>query len=146
MSFTVCLSRNLLENQQDLNSDGEDEDEFVPSKKELQSSSEDDEDEAALESDEEVVLKKGRHAASGPRTPRSKQKTHSSTRTPRKTPNKKVKAPESSRSETICSLLLCLTSSPLTASCLTDHTWHATDASPRHSQHPQQVAAGPTAC
>lgn len=146
LSFTVCLSRNLLENQQDLNSDGEDEDEFVPSKKELQSSSEDDEDEAALESDEEVVLKKGRHAASGPRTPRSKQKTHSSTRTPRKTPNKKVKAPESSRSETICSLLLCLTSSPLTVSCLTDHTRHATDASPRHSQHPQQVAAGPTAC
>uniref|UniRef100_A0A671VSM5 Origin recognition complex subunit 1 n=1 Tax=Sparus aurata TaxID=8175 RepID=A0A671VSM5_SPAAU len=90
VSSRIRKQLNLLENQQDLNSDGEDEDEFVPSKKELQSSSEDDEDEAALESDEEVVLKKGRHAASGPRTPRSKQKTRSSTRTPRKTPNKKI--------------------------------------------------------
>ncbi|KAM8745451.1 origin recognition complex subunit 1 [Acanthopagrus schlegelii] len=92
VSSRIRKQLNLLENQQDLNSDGEDEDEFVPSKKELQSSSEDDgdEDEAALESDEEVVLKKGRHAASGPRTPRSKQKTCSSTRTPRKTPNKKI--------------------------------------------------------
>ncbi|XP_049911717.1 origin recognition complex subunit 1 isoform X2 [Epinephelus moara] len=85
---------NLLDNQLDLNSDGEDEDEFVPSKKELQSSSEDDgddgEEEAGLDSDEEVVSKKGRHAAAGSRTPRSKQKTRSSTRTPRKTPNRKV--------------------------------------------------------
>lgn len=93
LSFTVCLIRNLLDNQLDLNSDGEDEDEFVPSKKELRSSSEDDDDgeeEAGLDSDEEVVSKKGRHAAAGSRTPRSKQRTRSSTRTPRKTPNRKV--------------------------------------------------------
>ncbi|XP_068446113.1 origin recognition complex subunit 1 isoform X2 [Clinocottus analis] len=84
---------NLLDNLQDLNSDGEDEEEFVPSKKELQSSSEDDDDgeeEAGLNSDEEVVFKKGRYAAAGSRTPQSKQRTRSSSRTPRKTPNKKV--------------------------------------------------------
>ncbi|XP_070765430.1 origin recognition complex subunit 1 [Enoplosus armatus] len=93
VSSRIRKQLNLLDNQQDLNSDGEDEDEFVPSKKELQSSSEDDDDgeeEAVLDSDEEVVLKKGRHAAAGSRTPRSRQKTRSSTRTPRKTPNKKV--------------------------------------------------------
>uniref|UniRef100_A0A4W6D063 Origin recognition complex subunit 1 n=1 Tax=Lates calcarifer TaxID=8187 RepID=A0A4W6D063_LATCA len=44
-----------------------------------------------LDSDDEVVMKKSRHAAAGSRTPRSKQKSRSSTRTPRKTPNKKVK-------------------------------------------------------
>lgn len=106
LSFTVCSIRKLLNNQQDLNSDGEDEDEFVPSKKELQSSSEDDDgkDEAGLDSDEEVMFKKGRHAAAGSRTPRSKQKTRSSARTPRKTPNKKVKVKqlETSKSEGVC--------------------------------------------
>ncbi|XP_056271375.1 origin recognition complex subunit 1-like [Pseudoliparis swirei] len=85
---------NLLDNLQDLNSDGEDEEEFVPSKKELQSSSEDDDDgeeeEAGLDSDEEVVFKKGKYAAAGSRTPQSKRRTRSSSRTPRKTPNKKV--------------------------------------------------------
>lgn len=98
LSFMFCLFRNLLDNQQDLNSDGEDEDEFVPSKKELQSSEEEDEEEdegeeeAGLDSDDEVVAKRGRRAAAaGTRTPRTKQKTRSSTRTPRKTPNKKVK-------------------------------------------------------
>ncbi|KAL7396535.1 hypothetical protein ABVT39_007448 [Epinephelus coioides] len=94
VSSRIRKQLNLLDNQLDLNSDGEDEDEFVPSKKELQSSSEDDgddgEEEAGLDSDEEVVSKKGRHAAAGSRTPRSKQKTRSSTRTPRKTPNRKV--------------------------------------------------------
>lgn len=98
--MTVCLIRNLLDNQLDLISDGEDEDEFVPSKKELQSSSEDDDDdgeeEVGLDSDEEVVSKKGRHAAAGSHTPRSKQRTRSSARTPRKTPNKKVKVLETS--------------------------------------------------
>lgn len=89
----MCLFRNLLESRQDLDSDREDEDEFVPSKKELQSSSEEEEEEAeaGLDSDDEVVMKKSRHAAAGSRTPRSKQKSRSSTRTPRKTPNKKVK-------------------------------------------------------
>ncbi|TMS20255.1 Origin recognition complex subunit 1 [Larimichthys crocea] len=87
VSSRIRKQLNLLDNHQDLNSD--DEDEFVPSKKELQSSSEDDDDEgeeeAELDSDEEVVMKRGRHVG----TPRSKQKTRSSTRTPRKTPSKK---------------------------------------------------------
>lgn len=92
------FARNLLENQQDLNSDGEeDEDEFVPLKKELQSSSDEeeegDEEEAGLNSDEEVVAKRIR---SGSRTPRSKQSSRSSTRTPRKTPNRKVEDPDQS--------------------------------------------------
>lgn len=90
--ISVCLIRNLLDKQQDVNSDGEDEEEFVPSKKELQSSSEDEEEEVGLDSDEEVVLKKGRRATASSRTPRSKQKSRSSTRTPRKTP-KKVRDP-----------------------------------------------------
>lgn len=84
---SVCFTRNLLDNHRDLTSDGEDEDEFVPSKKELQSSSEDEEEgdeEQRVDSDEEVVVKKGRRAAAGLRTPRSKQKT----RTPRRTPSK----------------------------------------------------------
>ncbi|XP_063748407.1 origin recognition complex subunit 1 isoform X2 [Eleginops maclovinus] len=91
VSSRIRKQLNLLD-KQDLNSDGEDEDEFVPSKKELQSSSEDDDDvekEAGLDSDEEVVVKKGRHTAAGSRTSRSKQRTHTSTRTPRRTPNKK---------------------------------------------------------
>lgn len=92
--ISICLIRNLLDKQQDVNSDGEDEDEFVPSKKELQSSSEEEEEEekVELDSDEEVVLKKGRRATASSRTPRSKQKSRSSTRTPRKTP-KKVRDP-----------------------------------------------------
>lgn len=81
------MIRNLLDSQQDLNSDGEDEDEFVPSKMELQSSSEEEEED--LDGDEEAVLKKGRRSVS--RTPRSKQKSRS--RMQRKTPNKKVKDP-----------------------------------------------------
>lgn len=89
-STSLCLIRNLLENQQDPTSDREDEDEFVPSKKELQSSSEEEEEEAGLDSDEEAVLKRGR---------RSAQKSRSSTRTPRKTPNKKVTRPLTSKPE-----------------------------------------------
>uniref|UniRef100_A0A3Q3MCS1 Origin recognition complex subunit 1 n=1 Tax=Mastacembelus armatus TaxID=205130 RepID=A0A3Q3MCS1_9TELE len=81
-------TRNLLDNQQDLNSDGEDEDEFVPSRKELQISSSEEEEDAGLDSDDEVVVKRGRPAAT--HTPRSKQKSRSSARTPRKTPSKKV--------------------------------------------------------
>ncbi|MEQ2253369.1 Origin recognition complex, subunit 1, partial [Ilyodon furcidens] len=83
----------LLDIQEDLNSD--DDDEFIPSKKELQSSSEEDEDaeeeeENGPDSDDEVVAKKSRRSSSsaGSRTPRSKQKTCSSARTPRKTPRK----------------------------------------------------------
>ncbi|TNN59540.1 Origin recognition complex subunit 1 [Liparis tanakae] len=93
VSSRIRKQLNLLDNLQDLISDGEDEEEFVPSKKELQSSSEDDDDgeeEAGLDSDEEAVFKKGKYAAAGSRTPRSKRRTRSSSRTPRKTPNKKV--------------------------------------------------------
>ncbi|XP_071342719.1 origin recognition complex subunit 1 isoform X2 [Trachinotus anak] len=93
VSSRIRKQLNLLDNQLDLNSDGEDEDEFIPSKKEMQSSSEEEEDgeeEAGLDSDEEVVAKKIRHATAGSRTPRSKQRTRSSTRTPRKTPSRKI--------------------------------------------------------
>ncbi|XP_040897248.1 origin recognition complex subunit 1 isoform X2 [Toxotes jaculatrix] len=94
VSSRIRKQLNLLDNRQELNSDGEDVDEFVPSKKELQSSSseeeEEGEEEAGLDSDEEVLAKKRRHAAAGSQTPRSKQKTRSSARTPRKTPNKKI--------------------------------------------------------
>lgn len=89
-SLNVCVFHRNLDHQQDLDSDGEDEDEFVPSKKDLQSSSEE-EEEAGLDSDEEVALKKGRRSAARSRTPQSKPKSRFSTRTPRKTPNKKVK-------------------------------------------------------
>ncbi|XP_041646335.1 origin recognition complex subunit 1 isoform X2 [Cheilinus undulatus] len=93
VSSRIRKQLDLLGNHQDVDSDVGDEDEFVPSKKELQSSSEEEEEgdeEAGLDSDEEVVVKKRRHTAAGSQTPRSKQKTRSSTRTPRKTPNKKV--------------------------------------------------------
>lgn len=85
---SVCLIRNLLENQLDLNSDSGGEEDFVPSKKDLESS--DEEEVADLDSDEEVVLKKGRRAPSC-QTPRSGQRSGAS-RTPRKTPGK-VKEP-----------------------------------------------------
>uniref|UniRef100_A0A7N9ANH0 Origin recognition complex subunit 1 n=1 Tax=Mastacembelus armatus TaxID=205130 RepID=A0A7N9ANH0_9TELE len=88
VSSRIRKQLNLLDNQQDLNSDGEDEDEFVPSRKELQISSSEEEEDAGLDSDDEVVVKRGRPAAT--HTPRSKQKSRSSARTPRKTPSKKV--------------------------------------------------------
>ncbi|XP_026179623.1 origin recognition complex subunit 1 isoform X2 [Mastacembelus armatus] len=87
VSSRIRKQLNLLDNQQDLNSDGEDEDEFVPSRKELQISSSEEEEDAGLDSDDEVVVKRGRPAAT--HTPRSKQKSRSSARTPRKTPSKK---------------------------------------------------------
>ncbi|XP_070688446.1 origin recognition complex subunit 1 [Pempheris klunzingeri] len=85
VSSRIRKQLNLLDNQLDLNSSGEDEDEFVPSRKEMRSSSEEEEEDEE-EDEEEVVLKKSRRAAAG--TPR--RKTRPSTRTPRKTPNKKV--------------------------------------------------------
>nr|XP_020464826.1 origin recognition complex subunit 1 isoform X2 [Monopterus albus] len=87
VSSRIRKQLNLLDTQ-DLSSDGDDEDEFLPSKKEQQSSSE--EEEAGLDSEEEVVMKRGRHTAAGSHTPRSKRKTRSSMRTPRKTPSKKT--------------------------------------------------------
>ncbi|KAM3620084.1 uncharacterized protein V6R79_018177 [Siganus canaliculatus] len=94
VSSRIRKQLNLVEDKRDLISDSEDEEEFVPSKKEMQSSEEEEEDddgeeEAELDSDEEVAQKRGRRSVMGSRTPRSKQKTRSSTRTPRKTPNKK---------------------------------------------------------
>ncbi|XP_069378782.1 origin recognition complex subunit 1 [Paralichthys olivaceus] len=90
VSSRIRKQLNLLENLQLPDSDGEEEDEFVPSKKELQSSSEEEEEEEGLDSDEDIVVKRGRHTATGSRTPRSKRKTGITTRTPRKTPNKKI--------------------------------------------------------
>uniref|UniRef100_A0A8C9XMD8 Origin recognition complex subunit 1 n=1 Tax=Sander lucioperca TaxID=283035 RepID=A0A8C9XMD8_SANLU len=92
VSSRIRRQLNLLDNQLDRDSDSDGEDEFVPSRKELQSSSDeddDDDDEGEEDSDEDAVfLKKSRRASTA--TPRSKQRTRSSTRTPRKTPNKKV--------------------------------------------------------
>ncbi len=127
LSFTVCLIRNLLDNQQDMNSDTEDE--FVPSKKELQSSSEEEEDEqAGLDSDEEVVSKKGRHLASASRTPRSKQNTRSSSKTPRRTPSRKVKFLKTFRSKRVhspfSSHLIFVTVSCLDRSRMARHELH----------------------
>uniref|UniRef100_A0A3P9JR69 Origin recognition complex subunit 1 n=1 Tax=Oryzias latipes TaxID=8090 RepID=A0A3P9JR69_ORYLA len=94
VSSRIRKQLNLLNSQCDPDSDGDDEDEFVPSKKELQSSSEeghsDREEEAGFDSDEEVVTKKRRSSAAAPQTPRSRQKPRATTRTPRKTPSRKT--------------------------------------------------------
>uniref|UniRef100_A0A8C7ZH27 Origin recognition complex subunit 1 n=1 Tax=Oryzias sinensis TaxID=183150 RepID=A0A8C7ZH27_9TELE len=94
VSSRIRKQLNLLNSQCDPDSDGDDEDEFVPSKKELQSSSEEDhsdrEEEAGFDSDEEVVTKKRRSSAAAPQTPRSRQKPRATTRTPRKTPSRKT--------------------------------------------------------
>lgn len=74
-------SRNLLDKQQDELSEGEEEEEeFVPTRKELR----EEEEEEELGSDHEEE-EEGRR---GQRTPRSKQKMKS--RTPRKTPSRRV--------------------------------------------------------
>ncbi|MED6240356.1 Origin recognition complex, subunit 1, partial [Ataeniobius toweri] len=90
VSSRIKKQLNLLDVQEDLNSD--DDDEFLPSKKELQSSSEEEEDEDAEEeeengpdSDDEVVAKKSRRSSSSARTPRKtpRKTTLSTPRTPR---------------------------------------------------------------
>lgn len=81
----------MLSGRDELQSDGEDADDdacFVPSKIDLESSSEE-EEETKMDSEDELVVKRSRRAA-GPRTP-STEKTRASARTPRKTPNKKVR-------------------------------------------------------
>lgn len=86
----MCSIRNLLENHQDLNSSGEEEDEFVPSKNDLLSSSEEEgQDEDGPNIDDQVTAKKFRYVATGSRNSRSKQKSYSA-RTQRRTPAKKV--------------------------------------------------------
>lgn len=79
------LNRNLLDNLRGLSSDsGEDEEEdFVPSKRELESSEEEDEEEEE-ESEEDVAAKRRRPSFSSP--PRSRRSL--APRTPRRTPNK----------------------------------------------------------
>uniref|UniRef100_A0A1A8I931 Origin recognition complex, subunit 1 n=1 Tax=Nothobranchius kuhntae TaxID=321403 RepID=A0A1A8I931_NOTKU len=54
-----CIRKQLsfLNDQLDPNSDEDDEDEFVPSRKELQTTEEEEEEEEELDSDEEVVVK-----------------------------------------------------------------------------------------
>ena len=94
LCIVVCCRR-MLDNKQGSDSDGEDGADFVPSMKELQSSSDDEEEgeEEAENSDEEVVeVKKRKRATAGSRTPRSTKKTRSLTRTPCKTPTKKVQS------------------------------------------------------
>nr|XP_020510596.2 LOW QUALITY PROTEIN: origin recognition complex subunit 1 [Labrus bergylta] len=98
---SACLSSSRirkqlnLEEQQDVDSDADDvdsdaddADEFLPSKKELQSSSEEEEEEeeSVLDSEEVVVVRKRARPTSSKKT----TTTRSSTRTPRKTPNKKI--------------------------------------------------------
>ncbi|XP_076015516.1 origin recognition complex subunit 1 [Genypterus blacodes] len=89
VSSRIRKQLNLLEKHQDVDSDGEDGDEFVPSRKEVQSSSED-EDEGVVDSEDEDVVKKSRRGAVGSHTPCSTKKKRSVTRTPCKTPSKKV--------------------------------------------------------
>lgn len=87
----MCSIRNLLENDQDLNSSGEEEDEFVPSKNDLLSSSEEEgQDEDGPNIDDQVSAKKFRYVATGSGNSRSKRKSYSSARTQRRTPAKKV--------------------------------------------------------
>ncbi|CAL8252615.1 unnamed protein product [Merluccius merluccius] len=89
VSSRIRKQLNLLNDQRDLYSDGDDEEEFLPSKKDLQSSSSE-EEEGRLDSDEEIFGKKSKWGAAGSRTPRSAQKDRSSARTPRKTPVRKA--------------------------------------------------------
>lgn len=91
VSSRIKKQLNLLENHQDLNSSGEEEDEFVPSKNDLLSSSEEEgQDEDGPNIDDQVTSKKFRYVATGSRNSRSKQKSYSSARTQRRTPAKKI--------------------------------------------------------
>lgn len=75
----------------ELQSDGEDADAdgcFVPSKIDLQSSS-DEEEETRMDSEDELVVKRGRRSA-GPRTPSTEKRTPARTHR-KKTPSKNVR-------------------------------------------------------
>jgi len=86
-----------LNDQNDLHSDEDCEEEFLPSKKDLRSSSSEEEEEeeeeagGLLDSDEEILSKKSKRGAAGSRTPRSAQKSRPAATTPRRTPAKKVR-------------------------------------------------------
>ncbi|KAM9410671.1 origin recognition complex subunit 1 isoform 2-T2 [Pholidichthys leucotaenia] len=92
VSSRIRKQLKLMDSQTHMNSDGEDDDEFVLSKKDLETSSEDEEEDGGLDSEEELVVKKGRCSAAALPTPLSKQKTGSLSRTPLKTPSKKITA------------------------------------------------------
>ncbi|XP_053715061.1 origin recognition complex subunit 1 isoform X2 [Synchiropus splendidus] len=83
VSSLIRKQLNLLENKLELSSD-EEEDDFVPSKVELQSSSEEEDEEEEEDVDMEVVVK--------PRCPSGSRAPRSAARTPRKTPMKKAPA------------------------------------------------------
>ncbi|MCI4375619.1 hypothetical protein PGIGA_G00111650 [Pangasianodon gigas] len=92
-SAQLVSSRIRKQLRDDLQSDGEDADDdgcFMPSKLDLESSSEE-EEETKMDSEDELVVKRSRRSA-GPRTP-STERTRTSARTPRKTPNKKSAPP-----------------------------------------------------
>ncbi|XP_015254707.1 PREDICTED: origin recognition complex subunit 1 [Cyprinodon variegatus] len=84
VSSRIRQQLNLLDVREDLSSDPDEEDEFVPSKKELQSSEEEEEE----EDDEGVVVKKNRSSSSAGSGSPSSKRNRSSARTPRKTPRK----------------------------------------------------------
>lgn len=133
---SVCLIRNLLENPLDLNSDSGGEEDFVPSKKDLESGDDDEEEEEEEvpepDSEEEVVVKKGRRVSSC-QTPRPRQRGGAS-RTPRRTPGK-VEEPGVTRRDHVSIVFLPFEELPVPAG-----SWNATD-----SQHSQPVTAGPPA-
>lgn len=125
------LSRNLLDQQQEefSSDEGEEEEEFVPSRKELREEEEEDEQEgvdSGQEEEQEEVTRRGQ------RTPRSQQKKKKSRR--------------------VCPS--CLPLQPRLTFCsdcihflfAAGSTRNPSNPSPCHSQHPQQVTAGPAAC
>uniref|UniRef100_A0A4W5KLK0 Origin recognition complex subunit 1 n=1 Tax=Hucho hucho TaxID=62062 RepID=A0A4W5KLK0_9TELE len=86
VSSRIRKQLNLLDNNEELSSDGDDC--FVPSKKDLQSSSDEESEEEQTESEEETVVRKarGRNCKTPSRTPcktPSKKATPSTPRTPR---------------------------------------------------------------
>ncbi|KAJ8277895.1 hypothetical protein GJAV_G00081370 [Gymnothorax javanicus] len=81
----------MLSPNQPMSVDSDDDDDaFLPSKKDMRSSSEDELEDEAVESEDEVVLVKRSRRTTEPRTPRSSQKVRTPARTPSKTPSKKA--------------------------------------------------------
>ncbi|KAG9277287.1 origin recognition complex subunit 1 [Astyanax mexicanus] len=98
VSSLIKKQLNMLSNQDELQSDGEDADDdgcFVPTKLDLESSSDEEEEEMKGDSEDELVVKRSRRSTC-PKTPRSTEKRRASARTPRKTPSKKA-APSTPR-------------------------------------------------
>ncbi|XP_015211125.2 origin recognition complex subunit 1 isoform X1 [Lepisosteus oculatus] len=95
VSSRIRKQLNLLNGVQDAHSDvDDDEDEgFIPSKKDLESSSE---EEAEADSEGDSIAEKKSRRAAGACTPRARRKASTPSRTPRKTPSKKI-APSTPR-------------------------------------------------